>query len=66
TPSSTPTVKRTRIKAADVHWCISNAANLSLPSFATTFDHYDRQRCHARYGTILNNYIPKEHEIKLQ
>ncbi|KAG1090451.1 hypothetical protein G6F39_010512 [Rhizopus arrhizus] len=66
TSLSTSTRKRTRIKAADVHWCIDNVANLSVQTFAITFKHYDRQHCHSRYNITLDSHIPEEHRSRLQ
>ncbi|KAG1532444.1 hypothetical protein G6F51_013102 [Rhizopus arrhizus] len=66
TSLSTSTRKRTRIKSADVHWCIDNVANLSVQTFAITFKHYDRQHCHSRYNIMLDSHIPEEHRSRLQ
>jgi hypothetical protein len=64
--SSTSIKKQTRIKAADVDWCINNVVNLSAKTFASTFKHSDRQYCHARYRLILESHIQEEHRGRLQ
>lgn len=66
TSTSTTVKKRTRIKAADVEWCINSATNLSVKAFALAFKYSDRQYCHARYKLILESHIQDEHRSRLQ
>ena len=66
TSSSMSIKKQIRIKAADVDWCINNAVNLSVKTFASMFKHSGRQHCHARYRLILESHIQEERRGRLQ